>query len=56
MWHQAGARAMHRKLCAQGRTSGDEGRAKIQANRAAQKRDREEGKGWRIEHTNLDGI
>ena len=33
MWHQAGARGMHRKLRAEGRVPGAEGRAKIEENR-----------------------
>lgn len=46
-----GAYAAHAAMRAQGGTPGDKGRAKIQANREARKRDREEGKGWRIGHT-----
>jgi hypothetical protein len=44
MWHQAGARAMHRKLLAQGRTLGDEGRAKIAANRVIRAEQRRQAK------------
>jgi len=46
-----GAKAAHASMRAEGRTPGDEGRAAIKWNRAARKRDREEGKGWRIGHT-----
>jgi len=43
MWHQAGARAMHRKLRSQGRIPGMEGRNVIASNRAirAEQRRRE---------------
>jgi len=40
---------------AEGRTPGDEGRAATAANRATRQRDREEGTGWRIGQTYLDG-
>ena len=46
-----GALHAHAVMRAEGRTPGDEGRAVIEANRAARKRDREEGKGWRVGHT-----
>lgn len=42
-----GARHAHAVIRAQGRTPGDEGRAAIAWNREAQRRDKEEGKGWR---------
>jgi hypothetical protein len=51
-----GARAAHRAIRAQGRTPGDEGRAKIAANRDAQTRDIEEGKKWRRGQANVEGI
>jgi hypothetical protein len=51
-----GAKAAHQAMRAQGRTPGDVGRAAIAANRAARKRDREEGKGWRHGQTNMSGI
>jgi hypothetical protein len=50
-----GARHAHAAMRAEGRTPGDEGRAAIAANREAQKRDQEEGKGWRVGHTDFDG-
>jgi len=46
-----GAYAAHRSMRAQGRTPGAEGRAVIEANRQARKRDRVEGKGWRVGNT-----
>jgi hypothetical protein len=46
-----GALHAHAVMRAEGRTPGDEGRAAIMWNRAARKRDREEGKGWRVGHT-----
>ena len=51
MWHQAGAREMLRKLRSQGRVPGAEGRAVIEANRQAGKRDQQEGKQWRVGQT-----
>ena len=45
------AKAAHRVMRAEGRTPGDEGRAAIMWNRLARKRDREEGKGWRVGRT-----
>jgi len=51
-----GALYAHAAIRAQGRIPGAEGRAAIQLNRAARKRDREEGKGWRIGHTDLCGV
>ena len=44
MWHQAGARAMHRNLRSQGPTRGDEGRAKIQENRKRQAEEKRQAK------------
>lgn len=51
-----GARHAHVVMRAQGRTSGDEGRAAIAWKREAQRRDAEQGKGWRHGPTDLDGI
>jgi len=51
-----GALHEHAVIRAEGRTPGDDGRAVIIWNRAARKRDREEGKGWRQGKTNLDGV
>jgi|HubBroStandDraft_6_1064221.scaffolds.fasta_scaffold2332765_1 hypothetical protein len=51
-----GARAAHQSMRSQGRTPGDEGRAKIAANREARQRDREEGKRWRVCNTYLNEI
>jgi len=51
-----GALHAHAAMRAQGRIPGAEGRAAIQLNRAARKRDREEGKGWRVGRTRMDGI
>ena len=48
-----GAYAAHRSMLAQGRTPGEEGRSVIMWNRLARKRDKEEGKGWRVGHTIL---
>lgn len=45
------AKAAHTAMRAEGRTPGDEGRAVIRWNREARKRDREEGKQWRVGHT-----
>ena len=44
MWHQAGARATHRNLRTQGRTPGDEGRARIQENRKRQAEEKRQAK------------
>ena len=41
MWHQAGARAMHRQLRAEGRIPGAEGRAAIERNREARRKQRQ---------------
>ena len=49
-----GARRAHSAMRAQGRTPGDEGRARIAENREAQLRDRERGKGWRVVQTFLN--
>lgn len=46
----------HAAMLARGRTPGDEGRATIAANREARKRDREQGKGWRVSETYLSEI
>jgi hypothetical protein len=46
-----GSRHARAIMRAQGRTPGDEGRAVIAANRAVRKRDREQGKGWRVSQT-----
>jgi len=43
--------AAHAVMRAQGRIPGAEGRDAIKWNRAARKRDREEGKQWRVGHT-----
>ncbi len=51
-----GAKAAHAKMRARGIVPGEAGRRAIEANRAARKRDRVEGRGWRIGHTNLEGI
>lgn len=51
-----GAKAAHAAIRADGRTPGDEGRAAIALNRASRKRDRAEGRGWRIGHTSIEGI
>ena len=48
---QRGAKAAHASIRAQGRTPGEEGRAAMMWNRLARKRDREEGKQWRVGHT-----
>lgn len=48
-----GAYAAHRAIRANNRIPGDDGRAAIEANRQARKRDREEGKGWRRGQVNL---
>src|SRR6516162_2008874 len=40
MWHQAGARAMHRKLRAEGRVPGAEGRQQIAINREKHKQEK----------------
>jgi hypothetical protein len=53
---QLAAKHTNRQLRALGRIPGDEGRAAIARNRLAEKRDREEGRQWRIGQTNLDGI
>jgi hypothetical protein len=50
-----GAYHAHASMRAQGRTPGAEGRAVIEANRQARKRDREEGKQWRVGQTLQDG-
>ena len=50
-----GARHAHAAMRAEGRTPGDEGRAAIALSRATRQRDREEGTGWRIGQTYLDG-
>ena len=51
-----GARHAHASMRAQGRTPGNEGRAAIASNRATRRRDKEEGKGWRVGHADLSGI
>jgi hypothetical protein len=51
-----GAKAAHQAMRAQGRTPGDEGRAKIAANREVRQRDREEGTCWRVANTYLNEI
>jgi hypothetical protein len=51
-----GALKAHASMRAQGRTPGDEGRAVIQANRAARKGGWEEGANGRIGYIVLDGI
>jgi hypothetical protein len=48
---QRGAKAAHAAMRAKGRTPGDKGRDAIMWNRVARKRDREQGKGWRVGHT-----
>jgi hypothetical protein len=53
---QRGARAAHQAMRAQGRTPGDEGRTIIAWNREARKRDREQGKGWRVSQTYMNNI
>ena len=53
---QRGAKAAHAAMRAQGRQLGTEGRAAIMWNREVQKRDREEGKVWRVGHIDQDGI
>jgi hypothetical protein len=50
-----GASAAHRSMRAEGRVPGAEGRAVIEANRNARKRDREQGKQWRVGYTLQDG-
>ena len=51
-----GAKAAHAKMRARGIVPGEAGRRVIETNRAARKRDQEEGSGWRIGHTSLNGI
>jgi hypothetical protein len=51
-----GARHAHAVMRAQGRTPGDEGRARIAENREARNRDAEHGKSWRYGQANVDGI
>jgi hypothetical protein len=55
-----GAKAANASMRAQGRTPGDEGRAAIARNRETRKHvyelEEKYGPGWRIGHTDLNGI
>ena len=51
-----GALHAHASMRAEGRTPGDEGREVMAANRPVRTRDRLEGKGWRVGHTDASQI
>lgn len=53
---QRGAKAAHRAIRLQGRVPGAEARAVVAWNREAQRRNAEDGKGWRYGQVNVDGI